>query len=224
MHPSRISSSARAARSASPISSSGNSPTPSCTSPTCCGRTSAPPPSTRRSRRSGGVSGASAAPASSSRPTSRSPRPARLRAPVLLTRVLTALALLPVILGMLFLAPPGGWALFALVIALLACWEWSRMCGFTPGGQGLYLAASAVIGAYVWLLSLRYAPGNFAALALTAFIIAAFFWIVAAPTWLSRLARPSTSIRAVAGWIVVWPLWFALVMLRETSPWLLLAI
>src|SRR3954470_4879283 len=125
---------------------------------------------------------------------------------------------------MLFLAPPGGWALFALVIALLACWEWSRMCGFTPGGQGLYLADSAVIGACGWRLSLRYAPGNFAARALTAFIIAAFFWIVGAPTWLSRLARPSASIRAVAGWIVVWPLWFALVMLRETSPWLLLAI
>jgi phosphatidate cytidylyltransferase len=143
---------------------------------------------------------------------------------VLLTRVLTAVALLPVILGLLFFAPAGGWALFALLVALLACWEWSRMCGFTPAGQALYLAASVAIGAYLWLLSGSYVPGNFAALALTAFIMAAFFWFAGAPLWLARLARPSPSTRAVAGWLVAWPTWFALVMLRETSPWLLLAI
>jgi phosphatidate cytidylyltransferase len=143
---------------------------------------------------------------------------------VLLTRVLTALALLPVILGLLFFASPAAWALFALLLALLACWEWSRMCGFTPGAQAAYLAASGAIGAYVWLMAQRYVPGNFAALALTAFIIAAFFWIIGAPLWLARLARPNSSMRAVAGWLVAWPTWFALVVLRETSPWILLAI
>ena len=143
---------------------------------------------------------------------------------MLLTRVLTALALLPVILGLLFFASPAAWALFALLIALLACWEWSRMCGFTPGAQAAYLAASGAIGAYVWLMAQRYVPGNFAALALTAFIIAAFFWIIGAPLWLARLARPNSSMRAVAGWLVAWPTWFALVVLRETSPWILLAI
>ena len=143
---------------------------------------------------------------------------------MLLTRVLTALALLPVILAALFLASPGGWALFALAIALLSCWEWSRFCGFTPAGQGAYVAASAAIGGYVVLLAWHAIPGNFAALALTAFILAAFFWFVGAPLWLARLARPSPSMRAVAGWLVVWPTWFALVVLRETSPWILLAI
>lgn len=143
---------------------------------------------------------------------------------MLLTRVLTALVMLPIVLALLFLASPGGWALFALVLALIACWEWSRMCGLTPGGQSAYLVASGAIGAFVWLLSLRYVPGDFAALALTSFILAAFFWILGAPTWLARLARPSPSVCAVAGWLVVWPTWFALVVLRETSPWILLAI
>ena len=91
---------------------------------------------------------------------------------MLLTRVITALAILPVVLGMLFLAPPAGWALFMLVIALVACWEWSRMCGLTPAGQGAYLAASGAIGAFLWLMYLRMVPGNFAAMALTGFIIA----------------------------------------------------
>jgi phosphatidate cytidylyltransferase len=143
---------------------------------------------------------------------------------VLLTRVITALVLLPIVLAMLFLASPAGWALFALAIVLVSCWEWSRLCGMTPRAQSLYLAASGAIGGFVWLLSLRYVPGNFAALALTTFILAAFFWLIGAPLWLSKLARPSPSICGVAGWLVAWPTWFALVVLRETSPWLLLAI
>jgi phosphatidate cytidylyltransferase len=143
---------------------------------------------------------------------------------MLLTRVITALAILPVVLGMLFLAPPGAWALFMLVIALVACWEWSRMCGLTPTGQGAYLAASGAIGAFLWLLYLKVVPGNFAAMAMTGFIIATIFWVVGAPFWLSQKMRPSPSTCAVAGWIVAWPAWLAFVVLRDTSPWLLLAL
>jgi phosphatidate cytidylyltransferase len=133
-------------------------------------------------------------------------------------------ALLPLVLGMLFLASPPVWALFALLIALLSCWEWSRMCELTPGGQGLYLAASGAVGAYVWLLFMGLVPGNFARGAMTAFILAALFWLLAAPMWLARKLRPSPSTRAAAGWLAIWPMWFALVVLRDVSPWLLLAI
>ena len=132
--------------------------------------------------------------------------------------------MLPVVLGMLFLAGQGLWALFALAIVLLACWEWSRMCGLSGAAQSAYLAASGAIGAYVWLLYLQVVPGNFAAAALTAVLIAAAFWIFAAPSWLAAKLRPSPSMCAAAGWIVVWPFWFALVMLRDASPWLLLAL
>ena len=143
---------------------------------------------------------------------------------MLLTRVITAVAMMPVVLGMLFLAGQGLWALFALAIVLLASWEWSRMCGLSRGAQMAYLAASGAIGAYVWLLYLKRVPGDFGAAAMTAFIIAAAFWIFAAPSWLAAKLRPSASMCAVAGWIVVWPTWFALVVLRDTSPWLLLAL
>ena len=143
---------------------------------------------------------------------------------MLLTRVITALAILPVVVGMLFFAPPAWWALFMLVIALLACWEWSRMCGLTSAGQGLYLAASGAIGAFLWLMYLRLVPGNFAAMALTCFIIATVFWIAGAPLWLAQRLRPSPSTCAAAGWIVAWPAFLAFVVLRDTSPWLLLAV
>ena len=143
---------------------------------------------------------------------------------MLLTRVITALAILPVVLGMLFYAPAGVWALFVLAISLVACWEWSRMCGLSPTGQGAYLAASGAIGAFLWLLYLKVVPGNFAAMAMTGFIIATLFWIVGAPFWLAQKMRPSPSTCAVAGWIVAWPAWLAFVVLRDTSPWLLLAL
>jgi phosphatidate cytidylyltransferase len=143
---------------------------------------------------------------------------------VLLTRVLTALAILPVVLGMLFFASPGVWALFVLAIALVSCWEWSRLCNLTRAGQGAYLAASGAVGAFLWLLYLRLVPGNFVAAALTGFIIATAFWVVGAPFWLAQKLRPSPSMCAVAGWIVAWPAWLAFVVLRDTSPWLLLAL
>jgi phosphatidate cytidylyltransferase len=143
---------------------------------------------------------------------------------MLLTRVLTALVLLPLVLGTLFFAPAPAWALFVLVIALIACWEWSRMCGMTPKGQGAYLVASGAIGAYLWLLYLKVLPGNFAAMAMTGFIIATFFWLLGAPLWLAQKMRPSPSMCAVAGWIVAWPAWLAFVVLRDTNPWVLLAL
>jgi phosphatidate cytidylyltransferase len=143
---------------------------------------------------------------------------------VLLTRVLTAVALLPLVLGMLFLANDAVWALFALLIALLSCWEWSRMSGLGARGQGAFLLASGAIGGYVWLLLMGHVPGDFARAAMTAFLLAAIFWLVAAPLWLANKLRPSASACAAAGWLVVWPMWFALVVLREASPWLLLAI
>ena len=108
---------------------------------------------------------------------------------MLRTRVITALALMPVVLGMLFLANPPVWAVFVLVIALLACWEWSRMCGLTPLGQSLYLAASGAIGAFLWLLYLHILKGNFAAAALTGFLLASTFWIFAVPYWLATKLR-----------------------------------
>jgi len=143
---------------------------------------------------------------------------------LLLTRVITALAILPVVLGMLFYASPAVWGLFMLAIALVACWEWSRMCSLSGTGQAAYLVASGAVGAFLWLLYLRLVPGNFVAMAMTGFIIATVFWVVGAPYWLANKLRPSPSMCAVAGWIVAWPAWLAFVVLRDTSPWILLAL
>jgi phosphatidate cytidylyltransferase len=143
---------------------------------------------------------------------------------VLRTRVITAVVILLLLLGMLFLAPALAWAVFVLVIALLGCWEWSRMSALSGTGQAVYLALSGAIGAALWLLYAREAGTYFMSAASIAFIVAALFWIVLAPLWLATKARPSPIVCAIAGWIVMWPTWFAFVVLRDASPWLLLAI
>ena len=143
---------------------------------------------------------------------------------MLRTRVITAVVLLILLVGMVFFAPRLMWAAFMLVVALLGCWEWSRMSALAGTAQGVYLALSGAIGGAVWLLYARAADTYFMAVASYSFIAAALFWIVLAPLWLANKARPSPLVCALAGWIVMWPTWFAFVVLRDASPWLLLAI
>jgi len=142
---------------------------------------------------------------------------------MLKTRVLTAIALLPLVLGMLFLAGRGTWVGFASAVALVSCWEWSRLCGFSPGGRAAFLAASAAIAAALAAACLLGPPAVFANLAQASFVASGYFWIFAVPAWLALRLRPEPWACGVAGWFVLWPTWAALVVLRDASPWLLLA-
>ena len=143
---------------------------------------------------------------------------------MLLTRVITAVVILVILIGMLFFASAMVWSLFVLAIALAACWEWSRMCGLAPRGQGVFLFSAGVLGAAFWLLYARAGDSAFMAAASTSFLLSTIFWIAVALPWLAKKARPGPLACALAGWFVVWPTWFAFVVLRDASPWLLLAI
>jgi phosphatidate cytidylyltransferase len=142
---------------------------------------------------------------------------------MLRTRVITAVVILLVVVGMLFFAPANAWALFVLAVALAACWEWSRLCGLGRTGQSLYLLFSGALGGAVWMLHLRASEAGFRDITIAALAVAAVFWIAAAPLWLRFKWRPAAPVAAIAGWIVVWPTWFAFVALREMGPWILLA-
>ena len=142
---------------------------------------------------------------------------------MLRTRVITAVLLLVVLVGMLFFAPPAAWSLFMLVVALLACWEWSRLSRLGTRGQSIYLFLSGAMGAAFWVMYERDPQGLFTEASTRAFLCAAVFWILFVPVWLARLARPSPFACAIAGWLVMWPTWFAFVALRDAGPWLLLA-
>ena len=142
---------------------------------------------------------------------------------MLATRVITAVVALVVLLAMVFLAPAWLWSLFMLAVALVSCWEWSRMCGLGGAGRTAFLSICAATGAALWLFQVRAAEGAFLQLALVAFGLAAPFWVLVAPVWIARRLRPAPAVAALAGWIVIWPTWMAFVVLRAAGPWLLLA-
>ena len=143
---------------------------------------------------------------------------------MLRTRVITAVVILLLLVGMLFFAPALVWAAFVLLIALIGCWEWSRMSALSKSGQSIYLVFSGAIGGALWLIYQRAGDSLFMTAASIAFIVAALFWVVVAPLWLAKKGRPGPLACALAGWVVMWPTWFAFVVLRDASPWLLLAV
>ena len=144
---------------------------------------------------------------------------------MLKTRVITALVIFSLTLVALFLFPNWAWGVFTFCIALLSCWEWSRFCRLSVSGSRTYLALSFLLSALTFL---AYHQGQlcgiaFSLIALAGFSIGAAFWLIAAPVWLMRLWRPAAGwVNALVGWIVVFPAWFALLLLRDVSPWLLL--
>ena len=143
---------------------------------------------------------------------------------MLATRVITAVVALVVLLAMLFLASREVWSAFMLAVALVSCWEWSRLCGMESGARTAFLAISAAFGVMLWLFEARAQDGSFARLAVALFAVAALFWVVVAPFWIGGHWKPAPMLRAFAGWIVVWPTWAAAVVLRDESPWILLAV
>ncbi|WP_373740635.1 phosphatidate cytidylyltransferase [Neisseria sp.] len=125
-------------------------------------------------------------------------------------RIITALWLLPLMLGMLFYAPNWLWAAFSGLIAVVALWEYARMSGLDKMKTNHYLAATLlfVITAYTggWQL-----PGWI-------WWLVSAFWFVLAPLWLRKKWKLNGGWQAyAAGWMLVVPFWFALVSLR-TAP------
>ena len=142
---------------------------------------------------------------------------------MLKTRVLTAVVLLPVVLGLLFAGSDRAWTLFALALALLASWEWSRLCRFGQVAGIAYQAAGTAAGLVLAILW-QFEPARFSPVAQALYVASTYFWVFAVPLWLRLKLRPAPWVAGLAGWLVIWPLWAALVELRAASPWLLLAI
>ncbi len=133
-------------------------------------------------------------------------------------RILTALWLLPLMLGMLFWAGDTLWALFTGLIALLALWEFARLGGFAGRQMRTYLAGSAV------LMLLAHAGGW--QLPGLGWLIALLFWLAVVPWRLKRQWKLRSAEETwLTGWLLVLPFWFGLNALRaEQGALALLAV
>ena len=140
-------------------------------------------------------------------------------------RVLTAVVLVPILLGAMFLLPGVGWQLLLCLPLVLASLEWSRLSKFSKTAcyafSALLLANSLafVIGfLYVGTAALA------EAIATLVLIPALLFWVIAVPLWLYRGWRvTNTFVLGIVGWLILVPAWVGFVFLQR-SPWVLLAI
>ncbi|UTH73465.1 phosphatidate cytidylyltransferase [Chromobacterium sp. IIBBL 290-4] len=121
---------------------------------------------------------------------------------MLITRILTALALLPLMLAALFLFPADAWAGFSWFVVVLALWEYTRMAKMPLLQQACYLGLTTAFAALAWLDHWR--------MPLAGHGVALAFWLVLVPIWLARRwALPRGLGAWVLGWVLMLPAWFA---------------
>lgn len=133
---------------------------------------------------------------------------------MLLQRVITAVALLLLLLPTIFLAPPAAWAMVSLVFVLLAAHEWLRLL---PDSRArLPALATLAIAGVLWLVL---APPGWASALVAAVSLA--WWLVAAPAGLHAVRAGRGGVPAAC--LLLFACWLALYELRLLGPVILLA-
>jgi len=132
---------------------------------------------------------------------------------MLKTRVITAIALLAVLLPILFLLPPVYIGAFFLFAVSAAAWEWSRLLN-PQSGRAAWLYAIFCLVIILFLLAMQNVAWQFALL-----LLAVIFWFFLAPFILAKGMNVSLQklrpFYIVLGFILLPATWFALVFLRE---------
>ncbi|HSQ80450.1 MAG TPA: phosphatidate cytidylyltransferase [Casimicrobiaceae bacterium] len=146
-------------------------------------------------------------------------------ASALVTRIVTALVLIAVVLAALFLSRPLGWGVVVLLVVLGAAHEWARLAGFERNGWMVFVGGTLVLG-----INLLFNPvvgfeaGWPTGVVLAVCGAATLFWLLVATPWvLFRWHPASPLVLAIAGWVVLMGAFVAIVDLQARSPWLVLA-
>ncbi len=139
---------------------------------------------------------------------------------MLKARILTAVVLVLVFLGALFLLSDEFWAGMTLVVTVLACREWARLASFSKLLMQLYIVLSILLSVlFFWLIQLD------SSRILIFYGISAIFWVAIAPFCLAAGWYPRHPVlMACVGWVILIPTWLAMIDLRLHGAWLLLAV
>ncbi|MBU3069629.1 phosphatidate cytidylyltransferase [Aestuariicella sp. G3-2] len=147
-------------------------------------------------------------------------------------RVITAIGLALLFLGVLFYLSVIGFAIAIALVVLLASWEWANMAGLKAQGQRLLYVlgvgvAMALTGWYVDFWAGDVLDGSSVR---TVLLVACTWWAVAL-LWVQ--GYPSSSVlwahplvKMVMGLLVLVPTWLSLVFLRgePSGEWLILLV
>lgn len=147
---------------------------------------------------------------------------------MLKTRVITALALMALLLPSLFWLPQSGWALLIALVIGVAAWEWGALLGWGNTARLLLGGATAIICATLSLLDPAaigadgFAPGQ--TWVKVSYLASAIFWFLIIPIWLRRKWALGGFSGQLVGVVVLLPTWLAMVQLRALGPGVLLAV
>lgn len=148
---------------------------------------------------------------------------------MLRTRVVTALALMALLLPSLFFLPQAGWTFLVSVFIGLAAWEWGGLIGI--GARGRVILGGVMVALCV-LFSLAmpgvvgigdtFLPASGWVVGLYA--LAAGFWCLAMPLWLKGRWSLRGGAGVLIGALILLPTWLAMVQLRMLGAEILLGI
>ncbi len=147
---------------------------------------------------------------------------------MLRTRVITALALMALLLPSLFWLPQSGWALLVALFIGIAGWEWGGLLGWKMPARIVLGSLTALVCAALSLAD----PAAIGAAGLAPeqpwvqafYLCSVAFWVLLVPFWL-RGKWPLGGIAGLlVGAVVLLPTWLAMVQLRALGPGVLLAV
>lgn len=122
-------------------------------------------------------------------------------------RLLTALVLIPLVIGAVLYLPTVHIAVLFGALAALCAWEWAGLSGLDAAHSRLAYTAGTVV--LLWVAQEGAARVT---------LLAGLLWWCAALGWLVLLREPGPTWpawgRAIAGWLVLVPAWRALVALH----------
>lgn len=132
-------------------------------------------------------------------------------------RVITALLITPLAIAVILLLPGIAFAALICALCLLALWEWTRLSGLRDRRFRAALLALA-LGVFWLLWQARDAPWSWLVIG------AGCLWWLLALYWLRHFsfaaahARGNTALKLLAGVLIVFPAWIALMKLHGGSP------
>ena len=133
-------------------------------------------------------------------------------------RIITAIILVLILGGALFLLPARFTPFAFAVVVACAGWEWVRFMRL--GNSAGYLFSLALL-LVCWQIYVA-VPESISGI----LIVSAGFWLIVAPWWFRQkwALAGNDAFGYGIGLLVIVPMWLAMVELCRASPWLLLAV
>jgi phosphatidate cytidylyltransferase len=144
---------------------------------------------------------------------------------MLKTRIITAIALISVLMPVLFFTSTLVWAAIMLVVSIATIYEWARLIDCSRSISLIYAALLAGLGLLLLGLLSHYGFHGLLYQSLPIFFVSLIFWTLLVPVLLAKyFVIRNQLLLMVIGFLLVIPLWLAFVSAKGANPWLLLCL